>query len=69
MAETWVKMEYPGVEGTALVPLTSFNRLHKRKGWTLVDEPKPETVKSKPKKPTAKKSEPAAGYALTAESR
>ena len=60
MAETWVKMEYPGVEGTALVPLASFNRLHKRKGWTLVDESEPETVEPKPKKSTAKKPKPAA---------
>ena len=44
MAE-WVEMKHKGIEGTAVVTLESFDKLHKGKGWTLV----------KPSKPAAKK--------------
>ena len=61
MADTWVEMEHEGIEGTPRVLLSSFEKLHKRKGWTLVGEKK-ETVwkapaKKTPEKKTVKKAE------------
>ena len=55
MQDSWVEMEHEGIEGTPRVLSSSFEKLHKRKGWTLVGEKK-ETVEKVPaKKAPAKK--------------
>ena len=45
MAE-WVEMKHKGIEGTPSVTLESFNKLHKKKGWTLVKPSKASTKKT-----------------------
>lgn len=55
MADKWVRMRHPNLEGdsTALVTQSSFDRLWAGKGWVLVDdEPNP-----KPKRTRAAKVE------------
>lgn len=43
MAETWVEIWHPDIEGTALRTLTSFEKLHEPNGWQLVDVEESET--------------------------
>lgn len=38
MAETWVEIWHPDVEGTALRTVTSFEKLHGPNGWQIVDD-------------------------------
>jgi len=54
MAETWVEIVHPKIEGSEhLVTAGSFERLHEKKGWVLANAPK----KSKAKKASAEASE------------
>lgn len=44
MAEVWVEIWHPEVEGTATRTLSSFKSLHESNGWQIVeDEPESAT--------------------------
>ena len=43
MAETWVEIWHPEIEGTARRTLTSFEKIHEPKGWNLLDPSESET--------------------------
>ncbi len=53
MAEEWVEIKYPGIEGVARVTLDAFDKVYKAKGWKL-SKPNTPVVKEYVKKPTKK---------------